>query len=374
VTITIPEGALPSDTAITITTVAAPSGYELASAAYRFGPFGTTFAKPITVTIPLNPLTSPSPSTHLYWSNASGGFDDIGGTVSGMTLTGTVSHFSTGFCAVPPGGGNGDASADGPTSGAGGTMGAGGTTGAGGMSSGAGGAVGGAAGAMTGGGAAGMTGSGGKGGAGGADAGGGAAGVSGAGGSAGTSAGSDGGGAAGMGGSAGNDGAAGGSGSGGTGGADASASDASAIDAAALCAPMGLNLPFAKVTNVDSAAPPDGSTYSGGAIASGSHWLSAVTHYGSGLYTGSDQAQYVIDTTAGTIRIGEFTMSGPVYIGMTYVPIDAHTLEATVVCDTGSGGPSTQQFYYTVSVSDAQGSALTMAAVGSSDVLTIGPP
>ncbi len=98
-----------------------------------------------------------------------------------------------------------------------------------------------------------------------------------------------------------------------------------------------------------------------------------MTHYGSGLYTGSKQAQYVIDATAGTIQIGEFTTSGAVYIGMTYVPIDAHTLEATVVCDTGSGGPSTQQFYYAVSVS-AQGSALTMTAVGSSDVLTIGPP
>jgi hypothetical protein len=75
----------------------------------------------------------------------------------------------------------------------------------------------------------------------------------------------------------------------------------------------------------------------------------------------------------GTIQIGEFTTSGAVYVGMTYVQLDAKTLEATVLCNTSDGGTGTSRYYFTVSVS-AQGSALTMTSVGSSDVLTIGPP
>src|SRR5262249_56064696 len=72
VTISVPAGAVPSDTAITISTVSSPPGYAPASRAYQFGPSGTAFAKPIAVTIP---MTSATPDAHLFWSNASGGFD-----------------------------------------------------------------------------------------------------------------------------------------------------------------------------------------------------------------------------------------------------------------------------------------------------------
>jgi hypothetical protein len=212
--------------------------------------------------------------------------------------------------------------------------------------------------------------------------------VSAAGGAAGATTGNGGGGTSGSGdgGSAGATGGGGSAGSGtaGSGGdsADGAADDASSdassaadstLDAAALCAPFGLNLPFAKVTYAEAAAPPDSSTYSGGTLVSGKHYLTGVTHYGGGVYAGAKQAQYTIDANAGTIQIGEFTTSGADFIGMTYVQIDAHTLEATVVCDTDSGASGSQQFYYTVATS-VQGSSLTLAPVGSSDVLTIGPP
>jgi hypothetical protein len=385
VTIGVPAGAVPSDTSVTITSATSPPGYALASAAYQFGPAGLTFAKPITVTIP---LTAPTPGAHLFWSNASGGFDDLGGTVSGTTLTGTVSHFSIGFGAVPASdAGRADGSTGGTggqagTTGTGGSAGAstGGATGTGGTSgTGGTGATGGTAG----------TSSGGAGGAASDDAGGaadGAAGSSGNGGSAGASTGGNGG-SAGVGGNSGADASAdtgtagggaagtGGSGGGGTGGTatDAGAADTSAIDAAALCATTGLNLPAAKVAYVDASAAPDATTYTGGAIMSGKHYLTAVTHYGSGTYTGAKQAQYTFNPSAGTIQIGEFVGAGAVYIGMTYVELDAHTLAATVVCDTSDGGPSSSQFYYTVSSTD-QGTSLTMTSAGSSDVLTIGPP
>jgi hypothetical protein len=105
VMLAIPAGAVPADVAITVTPTSAPSGYLTASQTYQFGPDGTTFAQPVTVTIP---LTTAGPA-HLYWSNASGGFDDIGGTISGSTIVGQVTHFSIGFAAVPNAGSDGGA-------------------------------------------------------------------------------------------------------------------------------------------------------------------------------------------------------------------------------------------------------------------------
>jgi hypothetical protein len=113
VTLTIPSGALTADTAISVMTIMAPASYTLVSAGYQFGPTGTAFAKPVTVTIP---LTTAAPGAHLFWSNTTGGYDDLGGTVNGTTLTGSVLHFSVGFAAIPGAatdGGAGDAPTDG---------------------------------------------------------------------------------------------------------------------------------------------------------------------------------------------------------------------------------------------------------------------
>lgn len=60
--------------------------------------------------------------------------------------------------------------------------------------------------------------------------------------------------------------------------------------------------------------------------------------------------------------------SAPAYIGMTYSYLDAHTLQATVVCNSTSSTPASQ-YYYSWVVGNP--SKLTMSAVGSSNVLTI---
>jgi hypothetical protein len=132
VTLVIPAAALNVNTTITVVTSTAPSGYTLASSAFQFGPSGTTFSQPVAVTIP---LTQSAPGAHVFWSNASGGFDDIGGTVSGMGVTANVTHFSIGFAALPLN--DGGATDAGGSSGSGGT--AGSTSGTDGAAGGAGG-------------------------------------------------------------------------------------------------------------------------------------------------------------------------------------------------------------------------------------------
>jgi len=342
VTLTIPSSALSTSTAITVATTAAPSGYTLASEAYQFGPSGTTFAQPVAVTIP---LTSATPGVHLFWSNASGGFDDVGGTVTGSSLTANVTHFSIGFCAVPKTGGT--------TGGTGGSSAVGGASGASGG--------GGQAGAGAAGGVSGAAGSGlGAGGSSSNGAGGSGAGTGGTGASTGGTGAGTGGTGTGTGGSAGTTGAGGGAGA--SGAIDAGLSGDAA---ASLCKTSPLNLPFASVSEVDAGVAPDSSAYTGGTIVSGRYYLTSVTHYGSGSYTGSKQAQYTLDATAKTIVIGEFvpTVGGSQYVGMTYSEINANTLRATVVCNSGTTPSGTFDMYYTVN-----GSQITLTAVGSSDV------
>jgi hypothetical protein len=336
VALTIPANALPANVTITVAPTTAPAGYALASEAFQFGPSGTTFAQPVTVKLP---LTSATTGAHLFWSNASGGFDDLGGTINGMVLTGSVSHFSVGFCARPS------------TDGGAASGGAGGTSG----SAGAGGAAGnGSAGS---GGRAGTNGTAGASGAAGLDGGAGTGGPAGSGG-----AGTTGGGAGTTGGGAGTT----GGGAGTAGQHDAGSGDA----ATSLCAATPLNLPGVRVSEVDASVPPDVSTYTGGAITSGKYDLTADTHYGAGTYTGPIQAQYTIDATAKTIQIGERTSGGGTYyIGITYTNPSANLLAGTVVCNTSPTNMTTLDLYYTFS-----GSTLTLFQAGSSDVSTIGGP
>jgi hypothetical protein len=340
VTLDVPANAVSADTPITVASTATPSGYAPVSAVYQFGPAGTTFAQPVAVTIP---LTTATPDAHLFWSNAAGGFDDLGGTVTGMTLTGYVTHFSVGFCARPSRDGG---STDAPV---------GGTTGTGGQ--GTGGQVGSGAGGAAGTGTAGTSGTGGAAGTGGVA--GGAGGAADAGASAGGASGG-GGGAAGSGATAGTTGSAGATGSdGGT--------DAGADAGTSLCAQIPLNLPFAQVGASDAAVAPDGSSYVGGTIPTGQYYLRVVTVYGGASYTGATQVEYKIDAAAHTIQIAERDPS--LNSGMTYTTnLDAHTLQTTVVCNSSSSTPASQ-YYYSWVVGNP--SRLTMTAMGGSSVLTI---
>ncbi|HEY3665204.1 MAG TPA: hypothetical protein VGL19_04350 [Polyangiaceae bacterium] len=337
VTLDIPADALTNGATITVTTANPPAGYALASAVFQFGPDGTTFEKPVAVTIP---LTSATVGAHMFWSNSSGGFDDIGGTVSGSSVTAYVTHFSKGFCAVPSNQGGGGASGVGGASGSAGASGtagasAGGATAAGGASSGGGGAGG---------------------------AGAGAGGAS-----------SGGGGASGASGGAGGAGASGASGASGAGGAGGASGGAGSGGGSALCNSIGLNLPSIKLTDMsDAGAPPDSSTYTGGTLLTGTYYETGDAHYGGSAYSGPLQAQYKLDTSAQTIQIGERANGSTYYIGMTYTQSDAHTLHATVVCNTSPNSLSTLDYSYTLTTATVK--TLTMTASGSLDVMTFTAP
>jgi hypothetical protein len=332
-TLTIPAGALAANTMITVAPTAAPADYDLASTAYEFGPEGTTFAAPVTITIP---LPSPAPDAHLFWSNASGGFDDLGGTVTDTTLTGMVTHFSKGFAAH---GKKADGGATDAAGGSGGVAGAGGSAGG---SAGAGGS---------------------------ADAGGsaGAAGAAAAG-SSGTDAGAS------------ND--AGGSSDAaaapdsGSSGSDAAGSDAGSAsdaggggDAASLCnSAFAVNLPVVTPTIInDGSVAPAGSTYVGGTFGSGISFMTGVTHYGA-TYSGPSRAEYIWDTVAQTIRIGEVVGQATYYTGISYQFSDAHTIVGTVVCTTLLNAPLQRIWYFSV------GQKLVLSPAGSQDVPVFGVP
>jgi hypothetical protein len=344
VTLAIPANALASDIPITVSVTEPPTGYSLLSKAYQFGPSGTTFLQPVAVTIP---LTSAEPDAHLFWSNASGGFDDIGGTVNGLSVTANVTHFSIGFCAKSSKNGNNPhPEQDSGVAGQGGAS--NGSAGQGGASSGSAGQ----------GGALSMGGNSGAGmmmGAGGASSVDASMAMDGNATSTDATAASD----------ATSDATA--VADAGTSSSDAAAdTGASAIDAAALCAPFGLNLPSAQVTYMDGSAPPDPSSYTGGTLISAKFTLTGVTHYGSGQYSGTRQAIYTIDAAAQTIQIAQF--SG--FIGMTYVNVAPNKLLGTVICNTGmTAAPPSFSYDYT-----ATGATIKLTEEGSSDVLTISAP
>ena len=95
-TLTVPFGALASDTELSIRSIhdPPPSGVGATSPVYVLEPEGLLFARPVKVTLPLPAgVTTGS----VYWSKLGGsGFDPIGGTIdtAARTITVTTAHFS----------------------------------------------------------------------------------------------------------------------------------------------------------------------------------------------------------------------------------------------------------------------------------------
>jgi hypothetical protein len=356
VALNVPSDAVSAPTTITVVPTTAPAGYTLASQAYQFGPSGTVFAQPVVVTMPVN---NGGIGVHMFWSNAGGGFDDIGGTVSGSTISASVTHFSVGFCAVVSGGGSG-AGGSAASGGASGTSGRGGAAGsaaagaAGGTSTGAGGSTSpGSGGSSTSSGAGGSTSAGGSIGTGGS--------TSGAGGSSGAA------GSAGAAGSSGT-GAAGSSGAGGTSGPTDAGLGPDAESS--LCKTAPLNLPGATLNYPEGGAAPAPSTYTGGTLPSGKYYLRSVTQYGGGTYAGTRQEQLTIDPVARTLVYGAYlpTQQGSAYWVMTYEVVGSNTLQVTVQCSNTTSPTGTFDMYYTANT--VNGTTVTLTTAGSSDVLS----
>jgi hypothetical protein len=98
-TLVVPPGALPADTAITITstTGSPPAMFKTwSSPVFEFAPDGLAFLMPVTVTLTFS--GSPS-SPAVYWSSATTGLENLGGSVEGNLISTSVMHFSQGFVA-----------------------------------------------------------------------------------------------------------------------------------------------------------------------------------------------------------------------------------------------------------------------------------
>jgi Galactose oxidase, central domain len=97
----IAPGAVTSPRSITITRTmrAAPAGVTADSPVFDFEPAGLSFKVPARVTLAFARARRPG----IYWSNDLGGYDALGGDVSGATITAAVRHFSSGFVGELPG-------------------------------------------------------------------------------------------------------------------------------------------------------------------------------------------------------------------------------------------------------------------------------
>lgn len=99
--VVIPPGALAVNTPIAITQIAAsavplPSGITPIGATFAFTPHGTTFAVPVTVTLPFDPASVPAGSLPQFMkTNAQNQWQDIANPVFGATsVSGQVTSFS----------------------------------------------------------------------------------------------------------------------------------------------------------------------------------------------------------------------------------------------------------------------------------------
>ena len=99
--VVIPPGALAANTPIAITQIAAsaiplPSGITPIGATFAFTPHGTTFAVPVTVTLPFDPASVPAGALPQFMkTNAQNQWQDIANPVFGATsVSGQVTSFS----------------------------------------------------------------------------------------------------------------------------------------------------------------------------------------------------------------------------------------------------------------------------------------
>jgi hypothetical protein len=145
--------------------------------------------------------------------------------------------------------------------------------------------------------------------------------------------------------------------------------DASGIDATSLCAPFLFDAPQIRITYVDAAAPSP-STFVGGAIESGTYWLTSVTSYQGAFGNASTTAEImIIDAVNKTIRNAYADIAPPAtYSGFGYVPNDPspNSFLAVVLCPSSG---ATEPVYYSFS-GTGPGAHLTFLNGASVNILT----
>ena len=107
--VVIPAGALATDTTINIAQIAAstavlPAGFSVSGQMFAFTPHGTTFAVPVTITLPFNPALVPAGITpQFYKTNAQFQWEQIATATFGPdTATAQVTSFSDAAVVIPP--------------------------------------------------------------------------------------------------------------------------------------------------------------------------------------------------------------------------------------------------------------------------------
>jgi hypothetical protein len=106
----VPSGALSSNTTLTIARidVTGPASTVLVGSAFDFGPEGTTFAQPVTITLPFDPAKLPAGRTsadiRVYTApRGSSTYTALPTTLVGNTVQTTTSHFTVYLPAVAMG-------------------------------------------------------------------------------------------------------------------------------------------------------------------------------------------------------------------------------------------------------------------------------
>jgi hypothetical protein len=102
-TIAVPAGALSASTSITITASPASPPTGAVSGVFQFGPAGTTFGSPVTVSFPV-PAGTQASDVAVYWTRpgSAAEWETLLATVTGMTATTNVTHFSSGYVGLRP--------------------------------------------------------------------------------------------------------------------------------------------------------------------------------------------------------------------------------------------------------------------------------
>ena len=140
--------------------------------------------------------------------------------------------------------------------------------------------------------------------------------------------------------------------------ADDDGAVADATPPTGLCAALPIDAPAATVSNVNTGKAIDIAGFSGGAIGSGTYWLTSVTHFG-GTYAGPTQEIWVVDATAKTLEDAYVATRGPAYAGFLIGNASASILTVAPSC----GGAAASRFNYI-----ASGATLSVNPEGSSDV------
>jgi Calx-beta domain/ZU5 domain len=107
--VVIPAGALATDTTINIEQIASstavlPAGFSVSGQIFAFTPHGTTFAVPVTMTLPFNPALVPAGTTpQFYKTNAQFQWEQIANATFGAdTASAQVTSFSDVVIVIPP--------------------------------------------------------------------------------------------------------------------------------------------------------------------------------------------------------------------------------------------------------------------------------